>query len=215
MKDIAIYGAGGLGKEIACLIRTLNEKDGQDWNLIGFFDDGKPVGSQVSHFGKILGGINEVNSWPTKLYLVLCFGAPRTLARVSGLISNPNIVFPNIIALDFTITDASTFSIGKGNIITGHCGVTTNITIGDFNLLNGSVAFGHDVKVGNCNVFMPGTRISGEVSIGNECLFGADSFVRQQLSIPDRVTLSPLSPLLTTPKQDSLYMGNPAKRIKF
>lgn len=215
MNDIAIYGAGGLGREVACLIKNLNEKDGQDWNLIGFFDDGKPIGEEVSHFGKILGGLNEVNSWQTKLHIVLCFGAPRTLAKVSSLITNPNIVFPNIIALDFSVLDASTFKIGSGNIITGHCAVTTNITLGDFNLLNGSVVFGHDVNVGNCNVFMPGVRISGEVSIGNECLFGADSFVKQQINVPDRVTLSPLSPLLTKPKQDSLYMGNPAKRVKF
>lgn len=215
MKDIAIYGAGGLGREIACILRILNDKDGQDWNLIGFFDDGKSKGEPVAHFGEILGGMEEVNTWPTKLNVVLCFGAPRTLAKVSSLIVNPNIVFPNIIALDFTIADASTFNIGKGNIITSHCSVTTNIAIGDFNLLNGSISCGHDVKIGNCNVFMPGSRISGEVIIGNECLFGADCFIKQQIHVPDRVTLSPLSPLLTNPKPDSLYMGNPAKRIRF
>ncbi|MDR1459358.1 MAG: serine acetyltransferase, partial [Bacteroidales bacterium] len=44
MKDIAIYGAGGLGREIACLIRHINENE-PTWNLIGFFDDGKAKGS--------------------------------------------------------------------------------------------------------------------------------------------------------------------------
>lgn len=215
MRDIAIYGAGGLGREIACLIRTLNVEDNQDWNLIGFFDDGKQNGEDVSHFGKVLGGMAEVNAWPTKLHLVLCFGSPATLAKVSGRITNPNIIFPNIIAQDFIIEDASTFKIGKGNIIKGDCCVTTNVSIGNFNLMNGSVVFGHDVKIGDCNVFMPRSCISGEVTIGNECLFGSACFVKQQLTIPDRVRLSPLSPLLTKPKPDSLYMGNPAKRIKF
>ena len=40
MKDIAIYGAGGLGREVACLIRMINEsKEIPEWNFIGFFDD--------------------------------------------------------------------------------------------------------------------------------------------------------------------------------
>ena len=37
MKDIAIYGAGGFGKEVACLIKRINEQE-PTWNLIGFFD---------------------------------------------------------------------------------------------------------------------------------------------------------------------------------
>lgn len=214
MKDIAIYGAGGLGREIACLLRHLTESAGQNWNLIGFFDDGVPAGTPVSHFGYVLGGIREVNEWPTELNLVLCFGSPNTLRKISGLIRNPAIIFPNIIAANFKIGDPETFKIGMGNIIQRNCAVTSDCTIGDFNLFNGGVILGHDVTVGNCNVFMPGTRIAGEVNIGNECQFGAMSFVRQCLTVPDRVILSPLSPLLTRPRPDSLYMGNPAKLVK-
>ena len=38
MKDIAIYGAGGFGKEVACLIKRINEQE-PTWKLVGFFDD--------------------------------------------------------------------------------------------------------------------------------------------------------------------------------
>ncbi len=41
--NIAIYGAGGFGKEVACLIDRINDNGGK-WNLIGFFDDTKPAG---------------------------------------------------------------------------------------------------------------------------------------------------------------------------
>lgn len=213
MKDIAIYGAGGLGREVACLLRLINEA-APTWNLIGFFDDGQHVGEGVGSFGPVLGGLAEVNQWPEELAVVLCFGCPSTLARIAPSITNPRISFPNIISPDFSIADKETFVIGHGNIITGSCLVTTNVTIGNFNLLNGSVVFGHDVRTADYNVFMPGVRISGEVTIGNRCIFGAGCFVKQQLAIPDGVTLSPLSPLLTRPKAESLYMGNPARRIK-
>ena len=38
MKEIAIYGAGGFGREVACLINRINEVE-PAWNLVGFFDE--------------------------------------------------------------------------------------------------------------------------------------------------------------------------------
>lgn len=36
MKDIAIYGAGGFGREVASLIKRINRIENQ-WNFVGFF----------------------------------------------------------------------------------------------------------------------------------------------------------------------------------
>ena len=50
IKDIAIYGAGGFGREVACLIRIINESLKEPrWNIIGFFDDGKEVGFKTEY----------------------------------------------------------------------------------------------------------------------------------------------------------------------
>ena len=43
MKKIAIIGAGGFGREVACLINAINEKS-KEWDFIGFFDDVKDIG---------------------------------------------------------------------------------------------------------------------------------------------------------------------------
>ena len=42
MKDIAFFGAGGFGREVACLIKRINEKE-PTWNFIGFFDDNEAL----------------------------------------------------------------------------------------------------------------------------------------------------------------------------
>ena len=57
--NIAIYGAGGFGKEVACLIDRIN-RNGGNWNLIGFFDDTKPAGSSVSRYGTVLGNMDAL-----------------------------------------------------------------------------------------------------------------------------------------------------------
>ena len=40
MRDIAIYGAGGFGREVLAMLEDINAKD-HGFNFIGFFDDGK------------------------------------------------------------------------------------------------------------------------------------------------------------------------------
>ena len=39
MKDIAIFGVGGFGREVLALIQDINRVEPQ-WNIVGFFDDG-------------------------------------------------------------------------------------------------------------------------------------------------------------------------------
>lgn len=214
IKDLAIYGAGGLGREVAAMLQYYNYPV-RRWRLVGFFDDGVAGGTQISSFGKVLGGIGALNAWPTPLDVALAFGNPRVIRVVRNKIVNGNVSFPNLISPDFLSTDPGSFKIGEGNIIQGHMEVTTDVEIGSFNLFNGSVTLGHDVRIGNFNVLMPGVRVSGEVSIGDVNLLGGMSFVRQQLSVGDGVTLGPLSALLTRPKDNSTYIGNPAKIIKF
>ena len=90
MNDIAIYGAGGFGKEIACLIYWINEVKPQ-WNLIGFFDDGVECETQISHYGKVLGGMDTLNSWNKSLSVVFAIANNKVLCKLSSLIDNKQI----------------------------------------------------------------------------------------------------------------------------
>lgn len=217
MKDIAIYGAGGFGKEVACLINLLNKtsKSGPIWNLIGFFDDGKNIGTPVSHYGPILGGMKEVNSWDKHICIAIAIGSPKTVEKIYYNITNKNVSYPNLIDPTFYMSDPDSFTIGKGNIIQGCCCVSCDVEIGDFNVLNGWIVFGHDVKINNYNTFMPGARISGDVKVGSRNLFGAQSIVIQQLKVGNDITLGAGSVMMTKPKDGNLYIGVPAKRFKY
>lgn len=212
MKDLAIYCAGGFGREIYCMIfKTINNGK---WRFIGFFDDGIEKG-QVLQYGKCLGGLADVNAWTTPLDIVIANGNPTMLKRISEGITNPLVDFPNIVHPTCTMADADTVQLGRGNIFCIDCHLSCNVEIGNFNVMNGHISFGHEVKVGNCNAFMPSSRISGGVTIGDSNLFGAMSFVVQYNKIGTGVNLGPGSILLTKPKNNSTYIGNPAKMFKF
>ena len=210
---IAIYGAGGFGKEVACLLNKINEEEPL-WELVGFFDDGIEIGKEVSHFGKVLGGINELNAWPTELSVAFTIGNPMTVEMLVSKVTNPKIQFPNIIAPTVYFADPETFKIGKGNIIQKHCSFSCDVTIGDFNVMDGADVFGHDDVVGSFNVFMPAMRISGEVTIGDGNFFGVGSIILQQIKVGNNIRLGAASVLMRKPKDGHLYMGNPAKKIE-
>lgn len=213
MKQIAIYGAGGFGREVACLLKKINEEK-PTWELVGFFDDGIEIGTEVSHFGKVLGGINELNAWQKELSIAITIGSPKIVQTLVSKITNKKILFPNIIAPTVYFADPETFKIGKGNIIQKHCSFSCDVTIGDFNVMDGADVFGHDDVVGSFNTFMPAMRISGEVTIGDGNFFGVGSIILQQIKIGNNVRLGAGSVLMRKPKEGCLYIGNPAKKME-
>lgn len=213
MKDIAIYGAGGFGREIACLLRLINKKV-PTWNIIGFFDDGKKIGYETE-YGCVLGGIEELNAWDKHLSIVMAIGSPVSVGKIIDKITSAYIDYPNIIAPDMIFLDKHNFSMGKGNVFCMGCLMSCNVYIGDFNVFNGFVTIGHDTRIGNCNSFMPATRISGEVNIGDRNFFGVSSVVLQQIAIGCDTVVGANSLIIKKTKDGQTYIGSPASVVKF
>ena len=213
MRDIAIYGAGGFGREIYCLLQAINKVD-PTWNVIGFFDDGKTIG-ESNEYGVILGGISELNNWNKPLNVVMGIGTPSILAKIVSKIENVNVTFPNIVAPDVRIYDEANMSLGKGNLIGFRGLISCNVHLADFNLLNNDVHLGHDSKIGSFNVFNPSVRISGEVSIGEQNFFGVCSIVLQQKKIGNNTTIGANSTILRNTKDNQVYIGTPATILKY
>ena len=215
VKKIAIYGAGGLGREVAGGIQRINNAGKGNWEIIGFYDDGILKGTVISHYGTVLGGMNELNAIDEPVALAIAVGSPKSRKMIHERITNPNIYFPNLIAPSFRILDPQTFKIGEGNIIQDNCSVTCDVEIGDYNVFNGSNALGHDVKVGNFNVLMPGVRLSGVSCVGDCNMFGVDSVVLQKVIVGNHLTLGAGSVLMTKPKDGCTYIGVPAKKFDY
>ncbi len=212
MKDLLIYGLGGFGHEVACLINHINRVN-PTWNLIGYIDDGVAVGTTCK-YGKVLGNCDTLNAWEKPVSVVIAIGNTKYLELVSKKITNPNVEFPNIIAPNVFYFDEENVTMGKGNIVTFGCRFSCNIKLGDFNILNGNISLGHDACIGNYNVMFPETRISGQTIIGDRNFFGARVFVAQCLKLGNDCRYGAGCYVLRKTKDGNLYMGNPAKKIE-
>ncbi len=213
MKDILIYGAGGFGKEVFCLLREVNENN-FEWNFLGFLDDNLAVGTDL-RFGKVVGGIEYLENCTEKTSVVLAIGSPNTRELIFNRIQNSNIDFPNLIAPDFRALDQESLTWGQGNIVFSKCSTSVDVSIGNFNIFNSQIAMGHDSQIGDYNTFMPGTKISGSVKVGKGNNFGMNCAVLQNIRIGDRNKLGPLSVLTKSISNDGTYIGSIAKKFAF
>jgi sugar O-acyltransferase (sialic acid O-acetyltransferase NeuD family) len=208
MKDIAIFGAGGFGREVYWLIQRLNKREKQ-WNFLGFYDDEKrdDFGSSKVPFN-YLGTIEDLNSYNKSLAVVIAIGKPAPLNKVVNSLINPHLYFPNIIDEDNVFYDHN-LTIGHGNVITTGCIFTDNISIGNFNVFNSKITVGHDVIIGSYNIFNPNTAISGNVTINNCNFFGLNSSIIQGKNVGSNNQIGASTLMIRNAKDNENYFGVP------
>jgi sugar O-acyltransferase (sialic acid O-acetyltransferase NeuD family) len=180
IQDIAIYGAGGLGREMALMIQQINKVSNQ-WNINGFFDDGLDRNTKVDNW-IVLGGMLEANSCNKKLALVLAIADSHVRFKLAAQLINPQLNFPTLIHPSCNAGSEQN-KFGKGVLLTANVVLTTNVILEDFVIINLATTIGHDVTIGKCSSVMPGCSISGNVKIGERTQVGTGARFLQNISI--------------------------------
>ncbi|MBX2916318.1 MAG: acetyltransferase [Cyclobacteriaceae bacterium] len=204
-KNIAIVGAGGLGKEILVLIQQLNLIK-PTWNVIGYYDDnfkdtvaGTPV----------LGNVSMLNTYAEPLAVIVALGNPFVKQEIVNKLVNPKLYFPILIHPQATV--GMNVKIEHGTIITAGCRLTVDINLGRHVLINLNSTIGHDVSIGDFTSVMPGVHISGNVLVGSEVMIGTGASVLQRITIGDGATVGAAALVTTNVKAGSTVIGIPAR----
>lgn len=210
MKDIVLFGAGGSGREIAVLIKRINEVE-PTWNLLGFVDDNESLwGTEINGL-PCIGGTDWLVSHKDSVYCSCTIGTMNARVAVCKKLKSLGIMFATLIHPTASIGDYVT--IGEGCIINEHCELPVNIKVGNFVFLNSDTCLGHDDVIGDYTICNPHVVISGACTIGEAVMIGGMSFVVQMVKIGDNAVVAPGSVVYGRVKAGTKVMGNPAKRI--
>jgi sugar O-acyltransferase (sialic acid O-acetyltransferase NeuD family) len=212
MRDIAIFGAGKFGREVAWLIEDIN-KNNPKWNFIGYFDDEFDESNKIS-LDHYLGDTNSLNNWSHSIDLVVAIADPGIKQRIVNKINNPNVLFPVLMHPSVHVRSESV-SIGVGSIVCAGCILTVDISVGDHVILNLNCTVGHDSVLGNFSSFMPAVNISGEVTIGNGVYVGTGAQLINQLYVGENTTIGAGAVVSKNLPSDCTAVGVPAKPIKY
>ena len=213
LKDIAIFGVGGFGREVLALIQDIN-KAKPTWNIVGFFDDGYEKGVMVNGY-PILGKTEDLNQWETPISLAVSIGNPVVKKKILDKITNPLVDYPTLIHPTVWIGDNNFVEIGKGCIICAGTLITTNIKIEDFVILNLGCTVGHDTTIKDYAAFMPSCNISGEVLVEEGVYCGTGVKIINQTSIGEYTTIGAGAVVTKPIPRQCTAVGVPAKVIKY
>jgi sugar O-acyltransferase (sialic acid O-acetyltransferase NeuD family) len=210
--NIAIYGAGGFGRETVEMVRQINKLQGEQWNVIGFFDDGVAAGTRVDQL-PVLGGLKEANSLGDKLAIALTVADPAVRKKLCSQLTNTNLWYPTLIH-PTAIHGSEYNKIDEGVLITAGVILTTHITIKRFSIINLTSTIGHDVSIGSYCTLMPACHISGNVKIHDEVLLGTGACVLQDLTIGSSARVGAGAVVTKNVGASTTVMGVPAREKK-
>lgn len=213
MKDIAIFGVGGCGREVLALIKDINKIE-PTWNIVGFFDDGYEKGIMVNGYPN-LGNTEDLNKWETPISIAVSIGSPVIKKKILDKITNPLVDYPTLIHPSVWIGEKEFVEIGKGCIICTGVMITTNVQIKDFVILNLQCTVGHDSVINSYAAFMPSVNVSGEVNIGEGVYVGTGAKIINQIGIGEYTIVGAGAVVAKNLPAHCTAVGVPAKPIKF
>jgi len=212
LKQIAVYGAGGFGRELAWLIQSCNNVE-HYYELVCFIDDDEKLHGSIINELPVFSLMQYHAAFPDAM--IACgVGIPKARVNVYNKVSDMGLNFETIIHP--RVERSKWIEVGKGTIICAGSVLTTNITIGRQVHINIDCTIGHNVSIGDFTTLAPGVHVSGHVHIGSRVYIGTGAvFVHgtegEPLIIGDSVTVGAGACVTSSIEAGQMVVGVPAR----
>ncbi len=214
MKDLIIYGAGGLAREVAELVNDINSVS-PCWNIKGFIDDLQGKCPEKLQSSSIIGTWEALKEAAQDTYVVIAVGDPGSKEKIYNRICClDNLRFPVLIHPSARV--ARNAAIGDGSVISIDSIVSTGVHIGKHVFLNMRTVVGHDAQIDDFCSCLVNCVVAGSVHIMEGTLVGSGSIIMEKKTVGKKCRLSMGSIVnfdvedhhtVLTPPSKSIYFG--------
>ncbi len=211
-RTIAIYGAGGFGRELAWLAQSCNEKL-ETYRVACFVEDNEALqGAELN--GIPVMGLDELSRTFPNAAVVGAIGNPGTRRMAMEKAAAAGFGFETIIHP--RVEMSRWVEIGMGTVICAGNILTTNIALGQHVQINLDCTIGHDVVIGSYTTLAPGVHVSGWVHFGRNVYVGTGAvFINgtneKPLRIGDGAVIGAGACVTQSVAEDATVAGVPAK----
>lgn len=207
---LAIYGGGGLGREVLELAKQINQMQFR-WEQIIFVDDvisdnvinGSPKYS-FDNFSK------KYSSDDVRFTIAL--GEPKLRKKLCDKVIEHGYNLDTLIYPNVHIPETS--SIGNGVVINANCVISCNAEICDNVFLQPFCVVGHDSKVGASCVCSAYSLICGNCIIGQETYIAVHASIKEKCTIGSDCIVGMGSMVFRDVPDGMIVLGNPARALK-
>lgn len=210
MKTLAIYGAGGMGREIADLAMRINLMN-QYWNKIVFIDD-MIKESSINHLSVFSFDDFLKHDSLQSTQVIISSGEPSVREYLYQKVRAADLELVNIIEPEFIKSEFTNFGIG--NLVHYGTVITCNIEIGNNNLINKQVVLGHDVILGDHCVVSPHVTVGGNTIIKDHVFIGSGAVIRNGITIDENCIIGMGAVVTKDIPNNSVVVGNPGKVVR-
>jgi len=214
MKNLYIIGAGGFGREVAWLVRRINEQD-NTWNIKGFLDDNSEKIGTFEDGYPVIDKVELLKTVSEETYAICAVGSARIRSTIINKIeayNNPNVKFP--ILIDPSVISSDRNKFGEGDIICAGNIITVNAVIGKHVIVNLDCTIGHEAILGDFCTLYPSVNVSGGVTVGEGVELGTGSQIIQGINIADKVIVGAGGVVVKNLDEMGTYVGCPVRRVK-
>lgn len=199
---LAIYCAGGLGKEVLEFARSVSR-----WDEILFVDD--VIDATEVHGARVL-RFPDVAELGTDVEFIIASGEPVGRKTLYERIKAAGYRMGTLISPYATISPGT--QVGEGCILYDTI-LSVDVTVKENVLINVRVIVGHDAVIGANSVLSANTFVGGKTELG-ECVYMAPgSMAKDRITVGDNSLVSLGAVLLRSVRPGAIMVGNPARHL--
>jgi sugar O-acyltransferase (sialic acid O-acetyltransferase NeuD family) len=212
--QIAVYGAGGFGREVAWLAQSA-QIGGDTADVVCFIDDDDAICGTTLNGLQVL-SLSRARQMYPGAWVVSGVGPPGIREQTMMKAQSAGFGFATLIHPGTRMS--KWVEVGEGTVICAGSILTTNIVLGRHVQINLSCTVGHDVTMGDFATLAPGVHVSGCVLIGRRVYIGTGAVIRNgtqndPVVIADDVIVG-AGACVTRSIAHGTWVGVPAKEIR-
>lgn len=198
MKQLGVFGAGGMAREVFFFAKDLHLKVGAFFDLRAH----EPVYDVPV--------LDDDDFDPAEFLAVVAIGNPHLRRKIATRLADKQATFLTLIHPSVVIYGRDTVEVGDGGLICPGCMLTCEISLGRFAQLNLGTTLCHGVRAGDYFTTGPGVNVSGDVTIGHNVHLGTNSCVIERRTIGDDIMVGAGSCVVEDLLVPGIYAGSPA-----
>lgn len=207
---LAIYGAGGLGREVYELACSINRSKVR-WEKIFFIDDSDQV-EDLRDVPILKFEAFQKKNTKEDIEVCIAIGEPAIREKVFTKLVLNNIKLATLIHPAVFIPSST--KIGLGTIICNYVSITCDIDISENVYIHPMACIGHDALIGKSSIISSFVDIAGNCKIGCKAFLGINVILKQGISIGDNTIVGMGSVVHRDLPSSVIALGNPARPMK-